>query len=52
MGRPFRFLVALILGLALLTWAASVIVNETTRGWFEKDMNLRARLVVSGARRP
>jgi len=51
MSRPFRFLVALILGLALLTWAASVIVHETARAWFEKDVRLRAELVVNGARR-
>ncbi len=50
MGRPFRFLVALILGLALVTWLASTIVRRTTRDWFEKDVSLRARLAVSGAR--
>ena len=50
MRRAFQFVVALILGLGLLTWVASIIVNETTRGWFEKDLSLRAQLVVSGAR--
>ncbi len=50
MGRAFQFAVALILGLGLLTWVASVTVNETTRGWFEKDVSLRAQLAVSGAR--
>ena len=50
MGRAFQFAVALILGLGLLTWVASVTVNETTRDWFEKDVSLRAQLVVSGAR--
>ena len=49
-GRPFRFLVALILGLALVTWLASAIVRRTTRDWFEKDVSLRAHLAVSGAR--
>ena len=29
---------------------ASITVNETTRGWFEKDVSLRAQLAVSGAR--
>jgi trehalose 6-phosphate synthase len=50
MGRAFQFIVALVLGLGLLTWVASVTVNETTRDWFEKDLNLRAQLAVSGAR--
>ena len=50
MGRAFQFVVVLILGLGLLTWVASVTVNETTRDWFEKDVSLRAQLVVSGAR--
>jgi trehalose 6-phosphate synthase len=50
MRRALRFLLALIGGLALLAWGASVIVRQTTRGWFEKDMQLRAELVVSGAR--
>jgi trehalose 6-phosphate synthase len=50
MGRPFRFLVALIFGLALLTWLASVTVQKTTRAWFDKDVSLRAHLAVSGAR--
>jgi trehalose 6-phosphate synthase len=51
MGRAFRFVVFLIAGLALLTWAALVGVNATTRDWFEKDISLRAQLVVTGSRR-
>jgi trehalose 6-phosphate synthase len=50
MGRPFRFVVALVIGLALVTWLASAIVRKTTRDWFEKDVSLRARLALSGAR--
>ncbi len=50
MRRALKFIVALILGLALVTWAASIAVRETTRAWFEKDVNLRAQLVVNGAR--
>jgi trehalose 6-phosphate synthase len=45
-----RFIIALISGLALLTWAASLFVYRTTRDWFEKDISLRAQLAVSGAR--
>ncbi|HXK08270.1 MAG TPA: trehalose-6-phosphate synthase [Vicinamibacteria bacterium] len=49
MRQALRFTVALVAGLALLTWAASVLVRRTTRGWFERDMQLRAQLAVSGA---
>ena len=45
-----RFVLALVLGLGLLTWAASQLVHRTTRDWFEKDVSLRARLAVAGAR--
>ncbi|MBI4518894.1 MAG: trehalose-6-phosphate synthase [Deltaproteobacteria bacterium] len=51
MLRPtIRFVIALILGLAILTWVASVVVYRTTRGWFEKDVSSRAELAVGGAR--
>lgn len=48
--RALRLILALVLGLALLTWAASVLVSRTTRQWFERDIQLRARLAVAGAR--
>ncbi len=51
MSKTTRFAVALVLGLGLLTWAAWELVHRTTRGWFEKDIRLRAELAVSGARR-
>src|SRR5688572_8356530 len=51
MRRATRFVLALVVGLGLLTWAGSVLVHRTTREWFEKDVNLRAQLAVSGARR-
>jgi trehalose 6-phosphate synthase len=50
MSRASKFLAALIVGLALLTWAASYLVHKTTREWFERDLNLRAQLAVNGAR--
>lgn len=50
MRRALRFVLALVLGLALVTWVASVLVHRTTRDWFEKDVSLRAQLAVSGAR--
>jgi trehalose 6-phosphate synthase len=48
--RTIRFLVSLVLGLALLTGVASVGVHRMTRRWFENDVALRAQLAVSGAR--
>jgi trehalose 6-phosphate synthase len=51
MRRAVRFLVFLIAGLGLLTWAAMAAVNATTRAWFEKDLALRSHLAVSGSRR-
>ena len=50
MRQALRFVVALVAGLALLTWGAAVLVSRTTRAWFENDMQLRAQLAVSGAR--
>jgi trehalose 6-phosphate synthase len=48
--RRIGFVLSLIAGLALLTWLASILVQRTTRGWFDRDLNLRAELAVSGAR--
>jgi trehalose 6-phosphate synthase len=48
--RAFRFSVLLILGLAGLTVGAWILVQDQTRAWFEKDLNLRAQLAVNGAR--
>ncbi|MBP1688005.1 MAG: Alpha,alpha-trehalose-phosphate synthase (UDP-forming) [Deltaproteobacteria bacterium] len=45
-----RFVIALVFGLALLTWVASLVVSRTTRDWFEKDVGMRAQLAVSGVR--
>jgi hypothetical protein len=50
MRQALRFTLALVAALALLTWGASVVVTRTTRAWFERDMQLRAQLAVSGAR--
>ncbi len=48
--RSIRFALALVAGLALLTWIASGLVQRTTRDWFERDVRLRAEAVVNGAR--
>jgi trehalose 6-phosphate synthase len=45
-----RFILALIVGLALLTWAVSGVVQTTVSEWFEHDVSSRARLVLTGAR--
>jgi len=50
MTRTARFILALLVGLALLTWAASGVVQTTAREWFERDVNSRAQLVLVGAR--
>src|SRR6185503_3326053 len=49
MPRMAQFILTLILGLALLTWAASGVVQTTARGWFERDVSSRAELVLVGA---
>jgi len=49
MPRMAQFVLALIVGLAILTWAASGVVQTTAREWFERDVNTRARLVLAGA---
>lgn len=51
MRRAARFAVALVLGLAALTVVASIVAQQTTRGWFENDLRLRAQLAANGARR-
>src|SRR6187399_2587288 len=49
MPRMAQFILALIVGLALLTWAATNVVQTTARGWFERDVSARAQLVLIGA---
>src|SRR3989344_5034230 len=50
MKLPIRFVLALVMGLALLTWLGSILVQQTTREWFERDIRLRSELAVSSAR--
>ena len=50
MRQTIKFLIGLVLSLALLTLATAAIVQRTTRRWFENDVRLRAELVVNGAR--
>ena len=44
-----RFIVALLIALALLTWAVSGVVQTTTHEWFERDVSARVRLVLASA---
>ncbi len=50
MPQGIRFAVALVAGLAFVTWLASIVLRETTSGWFERDTALRAHLALSGPR--
>lgn len=50
MPRVARFILALIVGLALLMWAASGVVQTTASKWFERDVSSRAQLVLTGAK--
>jgi len=44
-----QFILVLLLGLALLGWAASGVVQTTARRWFERDVDSRAQLALVGA---
>lgn len=50
MPRSLRFLVLLLLGLGLLSVAATLAAQSTMRRWFITDLSLRAQLAFSGAR--
>ncbi len=49
MTRLARFILALLIALALLTWAVSGVVQTTTHEWFERDVSEHARLALIGA---
>jgi trehalose 6-phosphate synthase len=51
MSARIRFIAVLALSLTALSAGAWYWVMQTTRGWFERDVALRADLAVSGARR-
>jgi trehalose 6-phosphate synthase len=50
MTRVARLILGLIVGLAVLTFAASGVVESTVRQWSERDMQARAVLVLMSAR--
>ncbi len=49
MRRMGKFLGALVIGLAALTWLAAHVVQKTTRQWYDKDIALRVHLVANSA---
>jgi trehalose 6-phosphate synthase len=51
MKNTLRFLLVWLVALSVLVAIAWFGVMRTTRGWFERDVALRAELAVSGARR-
>jgi trehalose 6-phosphate synthase len=50
MFRAVRFVLVLLVGLAGLTWLAWFAVHRYTAEWFERDLVLRSKLVVLGAK--
>ena len=48
MPRMAQFILTLIVGLALLTWAATGVVQTTAREWFERDVSSRTELALTG----
>jgi trehalose 6-phosphate synthase len=50
MKRVARFLLVLLASGALLAWVAALVVERTTREWFEEDIRSRAGLVATGSR--
>jgi trehalose 6-phosphate synthase len=49
-ARTVRFLGVLILALGVLAGTAFLVVQRTTRGWFERDLSLRAELAANSVR--
>jgi trehalose 6-phosphate synthase len=50
MRRAVRFLCVLVTSLGLLAVVGYLALTHTTRGWFERDLELRSRLAVWSAR--
>jgi len=50
MRSAIRFLVPLLLVLALIAWGAAEVGTRSARAWAEKDLDQRGHFVLSGAR--
>jgi len=48
MRSALRLLFPLLLVLALIAWGAAEVSSRSARGWAEKDLGARARLVLAG----
>lgn len=49
-SRTLKFAAALVFGLGVLAYVAYYGVTQTTRTWFERDVALRADVIVTSAR--
>lgn len=49
--RAVGLIAGIVIALSALAWGTLLAVNRITQGWFEKDLQLRCELAVSGARR-
>ena len=50
MRTAVKLALPLLLLLAVVTWGAADLVNQTGHRWFERDVQLRSTLAVNGAR--
>jgi trehalose 6-phosphate synthase len=50
MRRTLPFLLALLVGLAILVLGGYFVLTRTTRTWFERDLSLRSSLAVGSAK--
>jgi trehalose 6-phosphate synthase len=48
-SKTGKFLLALVVGLAVATWVGADVVQKTARRWFNEDIELRVRLVGNSA---
>jgi trehalose 6-phosphate synthase len=50
MRFAFRFLIPLLLLLALIAWGASAVATRSAKAWADRDLRARARLVLASSR--
>ena len=50
MRSTLALLLTLLVVFGVTAWGAALVVEQTGRGWFERDTRLRAQLAVSSAR--
>ena len=52
MRAALRFLIPLLALLCAVAWAASEFMSRQAYRWAERDLGMRSRLALSGAREP